>query len=120
MFSPTVIIGNRARCWNTIFTLRLLGGVLTTDCPLSRMSPDVGSSKPAIMRMRVVLPHPEGPRIEKNDPLGTLSETPATAVSGPKRLVTSTHSRSNIHPPEAGRRKRFARQGNSYITIQAA
>src|SRR5690606_35922912 len=109
MFSPTFIIGNSARCWNTILTLRLLGGVATTDLPFSLMSPAVGVSNPAIMRMRVVLPQPEGPRMEKNSPGATLNVTPSTARCEPKRLVTLTRSRSvedamdaaniHAHPP---------------------
>jgi len=50
-----------------------------TDAPLPRrdpcqifssrrMLPEVGDSKPAISRRRVVLPHPLGPRMEKNSP----------------------------------------------------
>ncbi len=48
-----------------------------------RISPEVGSAKPAIIRIRLVLPHPEGPRMEKKDPFGTASDTPATARNGP-------------------------------------
>src|SRR3546814_8238358 len=96
MFSPTFIIGNSARCWNTILTLRLLGGVPSTERPLMRMSPEASSSKPAIMRIRVVLPQPDGPRIEKNDPLAISNETSSTAVNGPNRLERFSHSRSLV------------------------
>ena len=69
MFSPTFIIGNSARCWNTILTLRRFGGVADApSAPFMRMSPAAGVSKPAIIRISVVLPQPDGPRIEKNDP----------------------------------------------------
>jgi hypothetical protein len=39
------------------------------------------------MRISVVLPQPDGPRIEKNEPLGMSKETSSTAVKAPKRLV---------------------------------
>src|SRR5258708_5896720 len=94
MFSPTFIIGNSARGWNTMLTGRWLGGVRMTDRPLIRMSPAVGSPNPAIMRRSVVLPQPDGPRMEKKVPGGICSETPATAVKLPKILTTSRHSRS--------------------------
>ncbi len=41
--------------------------------PSSRMRPLVGSSKPAIIRSVVVLPHPDGPSSEKNSP-GRMSQ----------------------------------------------
>src|SRR5258706_13198523 len=94
MLSQTVIIGNSARCWNTMLTGRLLGGVRITDRPLIRMSPAVGSPKPAIIRSRVGLPQPDGPRIEKKGPGGICSETRSTAGKGPKTFTTSRHSRS--------------------------
>ena len=96
MFSPTFIIGNSARCWNTIFTLRLLGARLMTLSPLMRISPVLGVSNPAIIRIRVVLPQPEGPRIEKNEPGGISSETFLTAVNSPNFFVTPTQLRSFI------------------------
>src|SRR5262245_60556260 len=105
MFSPTFIIGNSARCWNTIFTFRRFGGRRTTELPRMRMSPAVGSSKPAIIRISVVLPEPDGPRIEKNEPAGICSETSSTAVKGPNRLVRLTHSRSYIPPDDRRERK---------------
>jgi hypothetical protein len=49
------------------------------DAPFNRISPELGSSKPAIMRKVVVLPHPEGPSKEKNSPRWTWSETRSTA-----------------------------------------
>ncbi len=51
-----------------MFTLRLFGGSVVTSLPCSQTVPDVGSSKPAIIRMVVVLPQPDGPSIEKNSP----------------------------------------------------
>src|ERR1043166_436864 len=54
--------------------------------------PGSGSSKPASSRSVVVLPHPEGPRREKNSPRRTSKDTPSTAFTGaeraPKLLLT--------------------------------
>ena len=79
-----------------MFTGRLFGGTFSIERPLIRMSPEVGSRNPAIIRMIVVLPQPEGPRIEKNAPCGTAKETPSTAVVPSKRLVRSRQSRSGV------------------------
>ena len=53
-------------------TLRSLGGVRLMSLPSMEMVPDVGSSKPAIMRRVVVLPQPLGPRNETNSPRADL------------------------------------------------
>src|SRR5882672_1641061 len=94
MFSPTLIIGNNARCWNTMFTGRRFGGTPFMPAPPMRISPESGCWKPAIMRSSVVLPQPEGPRIEKKLPRSTLNERSPTAVKAPKRFVTFSASRS--------------------------
>src|SRR5690242_506585 len=57
------------------------------------MSPASGSSKPAIRRSSVVLPHPEGPSTQTYSPAGNASPTPATACVAPKDFRTSTSSR---------------------------
>src|SRR6185312_10263321 len=68
--------------------------------PSSRILPSVGCSKPAIIRSVVVLPHPDGPSIEKNSPLGMSTLIPATAATSPKRLTKSTRETSPaIKPP---------------------
>jgi len=51
---------------------RLKGGSAAIGCPAIRMSPDVGGSKPAIMRSVVVLPEPEAPRQCEEFPRGDL------------------------------------------------
>ena len=94
MLSPTDIIGNSARCWNTMLTGRRLGGTPCIDAPPIRISPVSGARNPAIIRSRVVLPQPDGPRIEKKVPGGICSETRSTAVKAPKTFTTSRHSRS--------------------------
>ncbi len=53
----------------------------------SRMLPEVGSSRPAIMRSVVVLPQPEAPSRAKNVPSGTVRSSGWTAVTSPKVLL---------------------------------
>src|SRR3954451_19783030 len=72
-----------------MLTWRLLGGTPTTSSPRSRMSPSSGSSKPATIRIVVVLPHPEGPSSVRNSPSRMSSVRSSTAVTSPKRFVTS-------------------------------
>ena len=83
MFSPTLIMGNSARCWNTMFTGRRLGGTPCMDAPLMTMSPASGAMKPATMRSKVVLPQPEGPRMEKKEPERTPKLRSSTAANAP-------------------------------------
>src|SRR6187549_991712 len=59
------------------------------------MEPAVTSSKPAIMRSVEVLPHPDGPSIEKNSPRSMSSDRSSTAVTSWKRLVTRS-SRTSV------------------------
>src|SRR5919201_1317546 len=69
------------------------GGRWVTTCPAMRISPAVGFSRPAIVRMSVVLPHPEGPSRTKNSPSLVARSTPSTARISPKyfwMLRTST------------------------------
>ena len=47
--------------------------------PPMRTSPSSGARKPAIMRSSVVLPQPDGPRIEKKLPRATLNDNASTA-----------------------------------------
>src|SRR4051794_32646725 len=68
------------------------------------MSPSSGSANPAIIRMIVVLPQPDGPRIEKKLPDGTANDTPATAVVASNRLKTPVSSRSAVVIPVNDRR----------------
>src|SRR5277367_4794813 len=59
-------------------------------------APSVGSRKPEIVRSKVVLPQPEGPRIEKNSPPLIFRLTLSTAVKPPKRIVTWSRSTSAL------------------------
>src|SRR6185312_11385827 len=88
------IIGKSARCWNTMLTGRRLGGTPRIDRPPMLMSPASGAMKPAIIRSSVVLPQPEGPRIEKKPPCATARDRSSTAAWAPYRLLIPTISRS--------------------------
>ena len=50
----------------------LAGGLLADLLAVDQISPEVGSSSPAIMRSVVVLPQPEGPSSMKNSPSSTV------------------------------------------------
>ena len=60
--------------------------------PRIKTSPSLGCSKPAIMRRLVVLPQPDGPRMERNSPALTARLFSTTAATSPKRLVTFLNS----------------------------
>src|SRR5512143_3162218 len=62
---------------------RIRGGRCVTTRPSMTMSPSVGSSIPAIIRRRVVLPHPEGPRRTRNSPSFVARSTWSTACTFP-------------------------------------
>jgi hypothetical protein len=66
-----------------MLTGRRFGGTSRMERPPIRMSPSSGARKPAIMRSSVVLPHPDGPRIEKKLPCATPSESASTAWCAP-------------------------------------
>ena len=96
-FSTIDMCGNRAYCWKTVLTLRRYGGTFDTSTPSSRTLPDVGSSKPAIILSRVVLPQPDGPSIEKNSPRAIEKSARSTATKLPNSLRTA--SRTMTSPP---------------------
>ena len=58
--------------------------------PSSRMRPSLGVSKPASTLSSVVLPQPDGPSSAKNSFSRISSETPSTALTAPKRLLTAS------------------------------
>jgi hypothetical protein len=51
--------------------------------PSIRITPDDGSSSPAIARNVVVLPQPEGPSRVRCSPRPTVKPTPSTAATPP-------------------------------------
>ncbi len=87
MFFSTVMCGNSAYDWNIMLTGRSYGGTPAMSWPSRKMEPELGFSKPAIMRSSVDLPQPEPPSRQKISPLKIFSETLLTATKSPKRLV---------------------------------
>ncbi len=91
-----------------MLTCRFAGGTCVTSPPRSRMRPELGSSKPAIMRSVVVLPQPDGPSIEKNSPSRISNETSSTATTSSKRFVTDSRTIASavrsLESPDAKRR----------------
>src|SRR3990170_5243102 len=66
--------------------------------PAMEISPAVGVSSPAIIRMRVVFPQPEGPSSTRSSPSLTSRSTPSTAWTSPKCLC---RSRISTYPMSA-------------------
>ena len=67
-----------------------------TSSPLSSMRPEVGASKPPIIRRVVVLPQPDGPSRLKNSPVWTSRLMWSTTTASPYRLTTSTSLTSTV------------------------
>src|ERR1700690_516531 len=76
-----------------------------TTAPPMRISPEVGASRPAIIRSSVVLPEPEGPRRTRNSPSFVSRLMLLTAPCGPalNTLVRFLISTTAIEPPSAFR-----------------
>ena len=55
---------------------------VTSASPM-RMVPEVGSSRPAIIRRIVVLPQPEGPSSVTSERAAIVNDTPLTAATSP-------------------------------------
>ena len=54
--------------------------------PACSMRPAVGVSSPAMIRSRVVLPQPDGPRKQTNSPLPVSRSIAFSAVKAPNAL----------------------------------
>src|SRR5208282_6071528 len=80
---------------------RSRGVRLFTTPPPMRISPEVGVSRPAIIRSRVVFPEPEGPRRTRNSPslVSRLMLFTAPSVPALKTLVRFLISTTAIEPP---------------------
>src|SRR2546421_2750274 len=85
-----------------MLTSRLFGGTFVTSWPCSGITPWVGSSKPAIIRIVVVLPQPDGPSREKNSPSRMSRSIPATAV------ITSPRAWNSLTTPDSSMAGRAA------------
>ena len=66
-----------------MLTGRRFGGTSRIDLPPIRTSPSSGARNPATIRSSVVLPQPDGPRIEKKLPCATASDSASTAAFAP-------------------------------------
>src|SRR6185437_2555950 len=72
---------------------RARGGSNVITLPLRKTSPAVGFSRPAITRIKVVLPHPDGPTMVRNSPSRVARSIPFRAWKSPKifaRPLTSS------------------------------
>src|SRR5690606_30402897 len=67
---------------------RLFGGIGAWSTPSSRIVPSFGVSKPASIRIRVVLPQPEGPSSAKNSRRKMSSVRLSIATNSPNFFVT--------------------------------
>src|SRR5256885_15061354 len=59
-----------------------------TSSPPRRMRPEVGSSRPAIIRRVVFWPHPDGPSRQKKSPLRMVKVESRTAAKSPNALCS--------------------------------
>src|SRR5262249_27379705 len=80
----------------------VLAGDDTTRSP-TWISPEVGSTNPAISRNVVVLPQPEGPSRQTSLPDSMRSETSSTTAAVPYRLVRFFNSTDATLPPLTSR-----------------
>ncbi len=78
-------------------------GSRTTSCPSTLSVPPSGSVSVAIMRMKVVLPAPFGPRMATGCPGGRVKVRSERACTFPNRLLRPSASiRAPISAPPFG------------------
>ena len=63
-------------------------GTRVTSISSKKIFPEVGTSSPAIMRIKVVFPHPDGPRSTVTEDFGIVKVMSSTAFNEPKLFVT--------------------------------
>ena len=96
-FSATSIMGNRARCWNTRFTGRLLGGTPSMSRPRISMEPGRGVLKPGDhAQKRGLAAAGRAENGKKGSVKGTSKVTSSTAVKSPKRFTRARTERSLV------------------------
>ena len=88
-----VMFGNSEYAWKTIPMSRLLGGTPARSLPSTRIRPAFGRSKPATRRSAVVLPHPEGPSMDRNSPSPSEMSIPFSAWKLPNWRCRFSSSR---------------------------
>src|SRR5437764_4591338 len=85
---------------------RARGGRPSTSRPPMTTEPDVGVSRPAIMRSNVVLPQRDGPSSTRNSPSSVAKSTPSTARTSPSKVLVS--ERTSTVAIRAGRQRASA------------
>src|SRR5882672_11388689 len=99
-FSCTVSQGYRAKVWNTMVACGLIP---TSGSPRYRTRPEVAGVRPVIMRSRVDLPQPDGPRRPTNSPGRIVRSTSRTATHArppPAYSLPTPRSSSRLPLPE--------------------
>src|SRR4026209_1048590 len=66
--------------------------------PPCQIEPALCASSPAMIRSSVVLPHPDGPRKQRNSPCATSSRMSRSAVKAPKSLRIPSSRRKGPAP----------------------
>ena len=107
---PAVRPGGTRSCWNerrSPARARLCGASLLMSLPSSRTWPVIGA-KPVAALISVDLPAPLGPSSAVTEPFGRTSDASSTAVTEPKRTVTSRSSSAGGASCGTTRRARIA------------
>src|SRR5260370_2516462 len=115
MLARTLRCGERAKSWKTKAMSRCEACLKVTSSPPSRMRPEVGNSRPAIIRSVVVLPQPEGPSRQKKSPSRTVKEEPRTAencANALGRFSTRISAMALLRELGHDREQRRPRQGS--------
>src|SRR6516165_6641789 len=101
-FSQTLRGPIRLKCWCTMASpseAALNGSAMVTACPLRRISPTSGVTRPRNMFIRVVFPAPFWPRIPWISPRFTVRSTRSHATTAPNRLVSDRASSDGAGEP---------------------
>ena len=86
-------------CWWTIAAFRFSAGTPVASFPRMKTRPRPGRSKPAIIRISVVLPERVGPSRMLKSPGGRMRFTSARWLSPPTSLPMSRNSKVISPPP---------------------
>jgi len=96
---PTVSLRKTPVIWNDRAIPRRAtasGRSAVMSRPSNVTRPALGVSKPVMQSNVTVLPEPFGPMRPVIEPCATAKETPSTATSPPKRLVSPSTSRATV------------------------
>src|SRR5262245_6791265 len=126
-FSAAVSAGSRLNCWKMNPRLRRRNRMRSREdrsssrVPSTDSSPSVRSSRPAMIEISVVLPHPLGPTRKLNSPTRVSKSTPRKASTlaspDPNRFRTPRHNTptrsSAVMPSRAKDRSRLEDQDSA-------